>query len=422
MKELFIYFLWENFLYSTPLKTVEGDDVSVLNAGERNNDSGPDYLFSKIKIGNTEWVGNVEMHIKSSMWYLHGHDRDKAYDNVILHVVYEYDGKTLNSNGVEVPVVEMKGKFDEKYYMNFKLLIESKKTVSCEKQLSSIPEIDKFFWLERLVTDRLEEKFKTIQSDSENYKTGFGEIFYRKLAGSFGLKTNKDAFESLAFSLPLKILQKHGDNRLQVEALLFGNAGFLNGDLDDTYYKTLRKEYEFLSVKYNLKSLNPVVWRFMRMRPNNFPTVRLSQFAGLVVKLHGDFVKLVSLKHLSDLYTILDVETSEYWKTHYKFGKVSSYSSKRLGKHSVNSVIINSVIPFTFFYGKIYGVNEYVYKALDWLENIPPEDNKIVRLYKEAGFPVKNAMHTQAMLVLKNSYCDKKRCVDCAIGRKVMAL
>jgi hypothetical protein len=420
MKEEFLYYLWRFKLFNDRLFTVDGDEIKIISSGERNYDSGPDFLFAKVKIGDTLWVGNVEMHVKSSDWIKHGHDNDDAYDNVILHVVYENDMVIKLKNGYVIPVFEVKNNFDIKFYENYLNLINSSDDILCSRLLNKVSNLIKLFWLERMMTDRLMVKAITIEKELKNSNIGYQEIFYRKLARNFGFKTNGDAFEMLAHSLPLKIILKYIDSRFQIEALLFGQSGLLSGDFNDSYPQNLKKEYKYLSQKFNLKNVNPAVWRFMRMRPNNFPTIRISQFAALLHKSGGLFYKIPEIKRISDIRELLTVNASEYWNNHYRFDKLSKGKEKVMGNNSVNLIMINTVIPYVFVYGRTMNKQGYRAKALDWLEQLKPENNKIVRLFKNNGFPVINAMHTQAIIHMKTEYCDKKLCLECGIGQTLL--
>ena len=420
MTEEFLYYLWSMKLAKTPLFTTEGIDVIIENSGERNFDSGPDFLFAKIRIGDTTWAGNVEMHLLSSDWYRHHHDRDKAYENVILHVVYEHDREVIVGNGRVIPVLVLKDKFDKAVYENYLKLIQSELPIPCGRLVKEVSNLEKMFWLERMMVDRLQEKANLFERDIKNSAGNFQEIFYQKLSRNFGFKTNSDAFEQLARSLPLTILLKHINNRFQLEAMLYGQAGLLSRSYKETYPANLKSEYEFLKQKYNLKPLKIGIWKFMRMRPTNFPTIRISQFAGLLHQSGGLFQKIPEMKRLTDVVSLLTVSASDYWNNHYRFGKKSLGKRKTMGVASAHLIIINTIIPFVFVYGKQMSVQGMQQKALSWLEQLKPENNKIVRLYRDLGFPIQNAMHTQAVIHLKNHYCDQKRCLECRIGQKIL--
>ena len=420
MNEEFLYYLWRLKLLDAPLFTTDNRRVTIIDTGERNTDSGPDFLFAKIKIDDTIWAGNVEMHVRASDWYRHHHEKDRAYDTVVLHVVYEHDREVFTFSKQKIPVLELKGKFDKTLFDNYLSLLQSGQPIACGNLVQEVSDLEKLFWLERLMAERLEEKASQIESDLKYSQGDFQEIFYQKLARNFGFKTNNDAFEQLARMLPLKILLKHIDNRFQLEALLYGQAGLLRKAYKDDYPTRLKAEYEFLAQKYNLKPLKVGVWKFMRMRPTNFPTIRISQLAALLYQSGGLFHKIPEMKRLTDVISLLSVSTSDYWKDHYRFGIKSVARKKTLGELSAQLILINTVIPFVFVYGRLMNKPAMQQKALSWLEQIKPENNKIVRLYLQLGFPLRNAMHTQAVIQLKQNYCDNLKCLDCRIGQKIL--
>ncbi len=421
MNEEFLYYLWRHKLIKSPFYTTDNRLVTVTDTGTQNHDSGPDFLFAKIKIGDTVWAGNVEMHVRSSDWYKHDHNTDRAYDTVILHVVFEHDREVFTGSGQKIPVVELKEKFDKSIYETYLLLIGSGESIACANMANRISDLEKLFWLERLMAERLEAKTTQIESDIKNSRGDFQEIFYQKLARNFGFKTNSDSFEQLARSLPLKTLLKHIDNKFQLEALLYGQAGLLRKNYKDDYPAKLKTEYNFLAQKYNLKPLNIGVWKFMRMRPTNFPTIRIAQFATLLYQSGGLLDKIPEMKRLSDVISLLMVSSSEYWKNHYRFGMKSTERKKSLGEASARLILINTVIPFVFTYGRLTNKPALRQKALSWLEQIKPENNKIVRLFDKLGFPLRNAMHTQAVIHLKQNYCDRIACLNCRIGQKILS-
>ncbi|RLD90022.1 MAG: DUF2851 domain-containing protein [Bacteroidetes bacterium] len=421
MNEEFLYYLWKFRKIKEPLFTTDNRELTLIDIGERNSDSGPDYLFAKIRIGDTTWVGNVEMHLRSSDWYRHHHETDRAYDTVVLHVVYQHDKEVFTFSNQKIPTLELKGKFDESLYENYLSLLQSGESIACGNLVQTVSNLEKLFWLERMMAERLEIKASQIESDIKNSLGDFQETFYQKLARNFGFKTNSDAFEQLARVLPLKILLKHIDNRVQLEALLYGQAGLLRKVYKDEYPATLKTEYEFLAQKYNLKPLKVGVWKFMRMRPSNFPTIRISQFAALLYQSGGLFHKIPEMKRVTDITSLLSVTTSAYWKNHYRFGMKSIERTKTLGTSSAQLILINTIIPFVFVFGRLMNKPAMQQKALSWLEQIKPENNKIVRLYLQLGFPIHNAMHSQAVIHLKQNYCDRLKCLDCRIGQKILS-
>ena len=421
MTEEFLYYLWMFKLLKEPLLTVDGTPIIIKSSGERNFDSGPDFLYAKIQIEDTLWAGNVEMHLRSSDWYRHHHDVDTAYDNVILHVVYEHDREVYFGSGRKIPVLELKGKFEESSYNSYLSLLQSDSPIACSNMVDEVSDLEKLFWLERMMVERFEAKATLFENDLKNSVGDFQEIFYQKFARNFGFNTNGDAFEQLARNLPLKIILKHIDNRMQLEALLYGQAGLLNKMFKDEYPSGLKEEYLFLAQKYDLKPLKVGVWKFMRMRPTNFPTIRISQFAALLYNSGGLFYKIPEMKRLTDVISLLLVSSSGYWDNHYRFGKVSKGKRKTVGVLSANLILINTVIPFVFVYGRLMNDVAMQQKALSWLEQVKPENNKVVRLYRSLNFPVKNAMHSQAVLHLYKNYCNQKRCLECRIGQKILS-
>ncbi len=421
MKEELLWYLWKFKLFNNNLHLKSGEKLTILKPGIQNHDSGPDFFNALIKIDETTWAGNVEMHVKSSDWYLHGHDKDKAYNNVILHVVFKHDKDVLGKNGEPLPVLEAENNFDIKILNRYEDYIKGLRKIPCENDIDKTDYFTTINWLERLTFERLEQKAGDIINQTEDLKYDFHEAFYRKIARYFGLKANNDAFEMLAKSLPLKILTVHNENLLQLEALLYGQAGMLSSKYQDEYPQVLLEEYRFLASKYNLKPIDKSVWRFMRMRPANFPTVRISQFANLFYRTSGMLHKIFTEKNLNNIKNLFSVNASEYWDKHYRFDIPSQNKKRKIfGNTSIDILLINAVVPFVFAYGIIQNKPELKEKAVDWLEQIKAENNKFTRLYAGFGIKAENAMQSQAMVQLKTEYCDKKRCLNCAIGHYLL--
>ncbi len=421
MKEELLWYLWKFKLFNNNLHLKSGEKLTILKPGIQNHDSGPDFFNALIKINETTWAGNVEMHVKSSDWYLHGHDKDKAYNNVILHVVFKHDKDVLGKNGEPLPVLEAENNFDIKILNRYEDYIKGLRKIPCENDIDKTDYFTTINWLERLTFERLEQKAGDILNQTEDLKYDFHEAFYRKIARYFGLKANNDAFEMLAKSLPLKILTVHNENLLQLEALLYGQAGMLSSKYQDEYPQVLLEEYRFLASKYNLKPIDKSVWRFMRMRPANFPTVRISQFANLFYRTSGMLHKIFTEKNLNNIKNLFSVNASEYWDKHYRFDIPSQNKKRKIfGNTSIDILLINAVVPFVFAYGIIQNKPELKEKAVDWLEQIKAENNKFTRLYAGFGIKAENAMQSQAMVQLKTEYCDKKRCLNCAIGHYLL--
>lgn len=414
-EELLVY-LWRYRLTNGVLYTSDGLPVTILHPGERNFDSGPDFFNGRVKIGDTIWAGNIEIHVLSSDWFKHGHDRDPAYDNIILHVVYRNDRPVYRKSKQLIPSLELKGNFDETILTNYHKFLVLDKWIPCEEMIGAVNHFDVLAWLDKLMAERLENKATEIENELARTKQDFQEVFYRKLARNFGFKTNGDAFSLMARSLPLKLLAKHKEQIFQLEALLFGQAGMLKGNFKDEYPGALKKEYQFLAEKYNLQPIDRKLWKFMRLRPANFPTIRISQFAQIIYGSSALLNKMLETPKLNDVIGFLKVNATDYWNTHFVFDKKSGERKKRLGMASINLIIINTIIPFLFVYGRHKADPALQQKALTWLEQLAPESNAITRRFAASGIKPKNAMESQALIELKHAYCSKKRCLDCRIG------
>ena len=422
MREEFLYYLWENRLTDKDLKTSEGEAVEVVATGYRNTDSGPDFLEAKIQIGDKLWAGHVEIHVKSSDWNRHGHQADKAYKNVILHVVYENDTKVN-----DIPTLELKGHFDETLFANYQRFISSKGWIPCEKSIGQVPLFTRLSWLDRMAVERLEGKSGTVTKILNANQFDWEDALYKLLMRYFGLKVNNEAFEYLANILPFKTLLKHADNLLQVEAMLMGCAGFLEDDFTEDYPLLLKREFAVMKAKFNLLTMPAERWRFMRMRPSNFPTIRLAQMAQLIHKNGCLFSKIREAKNGDEVKALFDVKASEYWETHWRFTQRdrlpqcdSRKTAKHLGDATANILIINAVSPLLFCYGKLHKDESVCETAMQFLEETEAEDNAIIRHFAQCGIKADNAMQTQALLHLYSYFCKRKRCLECRIGNVLM--
>ncbi len=419
--EEFLQYIWENNLFFTnDLKTANGEKLEIINVGKRNTDSGPDFFNAKIKIDDTIWVGNIEIHKNASDWTKHNHQTDKAYNNVILHVVENSDQPIFRNNSEEIPTLLFK--YPEHLKTNYQNLLDAKTWIACQNQFHKIDPIILQLGFNRLMIERLEDKTDEILTRIQQNNNDWNTTFYQMLARMFGFKVNAVPFELLAKSLPLEILAKHKSNLFQLEALLFGNSGLLNDQLlGDDYYLNLRNEYSFLHKKYHLKGIESHLWKFMRLRPGNFPTVRISQFAALIHRSHGLFSKITEIENLEELKQLFEVEASEYWNSHYSFNKNSKRNYvKELGESSVNMLIINVVIPFLFVYGEKQNKDYLKNRALEFLEQLPSERNSIIEKWEKMGVNTRSAFESQALLQLKNKYCERKKCLNCQIGVKLV--
>ena len=411
MREDFLYYLWENRLIFGDLATNQGLPVKVIDTGFRNTNSGPDFLEAKIKIGEQLWAGHVEIHVKTSDWNRHGHQHDKAYNNVVLHVVYEND---MQVNAI--PVLELKGHFDPSLFEQYERLIASQHWIACERSLDRVSPFVKLCCLNRMAIERLEEKSKAVTRLLNANKFDWEDTFYRLLLRYFGLKVNNEAFEYLANILPFKTLLKHADNLLQVEAMLLGCAGFLEEDFSEDYPLLLKREFGVMRAKFGLLSMPKERFKFLRMRPVNFATVRLAQLAQMIHRNGCLFSKIKEATSIDEAERLFDVCASGYWDTHYRFSIEGPTRPKHLGKETANVLMINAVAPLLFCYGKFHKDESYCEKALEFLEDITAEDNSIIRSFNTIGMTASNAMQTQALLHLYGMYCKRKRCLECSIG------
>ncbi len=415
MKEDFLNYLWENRLLKGRLETADGLEVEVVKTGFRNADSGPDFLEAQVRIGTTLWAGNVEIHVKSSDWNRHGHMWDKAYDNVVLHVVYEQDSATP-----DLPTLVLKGHFDESLFDDYHNFINTKGWIPCEKSVATVQPFTWLSWLDRMVAERLERKSVSVVKLLNANKNDWEDAFYKLMLHYFGLKVNNEAFEYLSNILPFRTLQKHADNLLQVEAMLFGCAGLLERDFSEAYPLLLQREFAVMKAKFGLLTMPPERWKFMRMRPGNFPTLRLSQIAQIVHRSGNLFSKIRAADKVETLRALFDVPTSDYWDTHYRFEAVSRKRPKHLGVTTADVLIINAVVPLLFHFGCQHADPSVCERAIGFLENIPAEDNAVTRHYAACGVTARNAMHSQAMLHLFECYCKRRQCLKCRIGGLLM--
>lgn len=411
MTEFFLYYVWENRLLNGMLQTASGQPVEIINPGFRNTDSGPDFLEAKVRIGDQLWAGHVEIHVKTSDWNRHGHQHDKAYRNVVLHVVYENDA-TVNN----IPVLQMKGHFDPMLYSRYKHIMASQHWIACERHLSEVQPFTINAWLERMAVERIEEKAIKVSKMLKSNQFDWEDTLYRLILRYFGMKVNNEAFETLASLLPFKTLMKHADQLPQLEAMLLGCAGFLTLESEEDYPQLLKREFAMLRSKFNLLTMPVERWKFMRMRPVNFPTVRLVQMAQMIHCNGSLFSKIKEAENVAEAKSVFDVTASDYWDTHFRFSVVGPIRPKHLGEGTADVLMINAVIPLLFCYGKFHKSQSYCDKALRFLDEIAAEDNTIIRHFNAIGCSAENAMQSQALLHLYNHYCRRKRCLECSIG------
>lgn len=426
MREEFLHFIWKNRLFGTEhLYTRDGRHLVVIEPGDYNRDAGPDFFNSRLKIGETEWAGNVEIHLNASDWYRHRHHLDHAYDNVILHVVANYD-RVVESAGGTVPgtfIISWEAAVEEKYneYLN------KPNIIACRYDLYKIPAFTVRSWTGRMAEQRLEGKMMGIMETLSLTNSDWDETLYRMLAKYFGMKVNAGPFTLLSLSLPLRIIRKHADNRLQVEALMYGQSGMLESgafdkEIYDEYYCSLIIEYRVLKQKYSLKPAGAWMWKFHRLRPVNFPTIRISQLAGLMSSGRSLFAVLKECEDISGLRGALTSVASEYWDDHFVFGSYKKGREKRTGSAMLNMLLINTVIPMLFLYGRETGMDEYCNRALDMLDAIAAEDNRVLREWAEAGIIPHSALESQGLIHIREKYCKNRQCLNCLFGSKLISL
>ena len=416
MTEDFLYYIWRYKTYSGSLSTMSGQAIKVLNTGILNTNSGPDFLGAKLIIGDTEWNGSVEMHVKSSDWHKHNHNEDTVYDSVILHIVYDHDVEITTKGGNKLEVLQLKDKFSLSQYAKYKNLLGSREWIPCANQIKNTPDFIKNSFLDRLLIERLENKAEQIELKLSESNNNWEESFYIALARNFGFKVNADPFEQLAYNTPLSILIKYKNNLFQLEAILFGQSSLINPNLKDEYTLSLDKEYQFLKAKHKLKAVYSYQWKFMRMRPTNFPSIRIAQFASLIHKSSHLFSKIISIEKLKDLQELFNIESSEYWDEHYVLGKKAKKSKKSFGKSSFDLILINTIIPFLFVYANHNGNEELKNRALRFLQETKGESNSIITRYTKSGIKTDNAGQSQALIQLYNNYCTYTKCLECSIG------
>ncbi|WP_433815635.1 DUF2851 family protein [Flavobacterium johnsoniae] len=420
MKEDFLHYLWKFRKFDNlNLKTAQNESITIIKPGDYLELSGPDFFNAHIKIGDQKWAGNVEIHLKSSDWYLHNHEKDPAYENVILHVVWENDTAIFRENNTEIPVLVLKDYVSQEIIENYYALVSPKTWISCERQLN---EIDGFIfknWQERLFFERLERKSAFVYELLEETNQDWEAVLFCMLAKNFGLNTNGNSFLQIAKSIPFSIIRKESFEADSLEALFLGTAGLLDGENEDVYFKDLKFKYFFLLHKYQLEKthVDPVL--FFKLRPDNFPTIRLSQLAELYHKHQNLFSKIIALKSAKEVYNLMNVSSGEYWKNHYQFDKVSPMKAKPLSKSFLDLIIINTIIPIQFAYSDTIG-ESVTEDLIDFMVEVNSEKNAVIDKFNSFGIKSVNAFESQSLLELKNEYCNNKACLKCAVGIELL--
>lgn len=422
MTEAFLQYVWQHRLLEGPLVTTEGLPVVVERPGELNRDAGPDFLDSRLVIGGLHWAGNVEVHTRASDWNQHGHSDDKAYNNVILHVVYIYDADIILENGKKVQTLDISQSLPQYVWDNYDSLMNpaDDTQIPCASRLKDIPDFLYHLSQDRLLVERIERKSGDVERILKESKGSWEQACYWLTAHYFGGKTNAFAFELLAKVTPMRIVAKIKDNPFRVEALYMGQAGLLDGDINDEYPQKLQREYNYLSAAYQLTPMEGHLWKFFRVRPPSFPTLRISQFSDLMSKSSNLFSKMLDAEDAGSVSKLFVVQASEYWQSHYNFDKETERSSKSLGKSLINTIIINAWIPLLYEYGVAHGTEMYKERAFNMLQQLPPEDNRITRLWESAGIKIGNAAESQSVIQRYTEYCSRKKCLDCQLAFRIM--
>jgi hypothetical protein len=416
MNERLLQYIWQFQLFNrSELNTYDGENLTVIFPGHFNTNQGPDFSDARIKIGDAIWAGAIELHVNSTDWIRHKHDDDKNYENVILHVVWENDLKSKS----RFPVLEVSGRVSRVLLDRYQYLMNADSFIPCEGSIHLVPDIVWESWKERLLAQRLSRRSNMIGQMLVEKKYHWEEVFWILLARNFGVRVNMEAFESVAQSLPLAVLARHRNQIHQLEALLFGQAGLLDNKLQEEYPRLLQREYQFLRKKYALRPIQLPLY-FLRMRPRNFPTIRLAQLAMIIHGATHLFSRIKEAQSIDEIRRLFDVVANDYWHYHYRFDESSAFVIKKLGKSMIENVIINTVAPILFAYGVFHNLPEYQQKAIKWLEQTGAESNGITSGFAKLSIKTSRAFDSQALLELKNEYCEKRRCLECAAGHAIL--
>ncbi len=421
MNEELLQYIWLAGLFNAEgLKTTDGQEVLILQRGKLNTNAGPDFSAARIRIGEADWVGNIEIHIHSDDWYLHKHHTDIAYNNTILHVVFAHHKQAQRQDGTLVPTIEINTQIFDNVLANYQTLKTAKHWIPCAPFIKQIDNFTHAQAIDRALINRLERKTEQVKQWLQLANNDWHSVFYYAIARSFGFGVNAPAFEQLAICLPISILGKHKQDITQIEALIFGTAGFLEENIKDNYHQKLKQEWAFLKAKYELKALPNSTFKMMRMRPGNFPTIRLAQLAALIFKSYHLMAEMVDTDDLKLIEKKFEIAPSIFWQTHYTFGKETKKHTANLSLSAIHLILINAVVPTLFEYAQSIGRENLHQKAINLLQQLPPEKNNITNTWKTLGITALNAFESQALIELKTQYCDAKRCLNCKIGNKIL--
>jgi len=416
MKEDFLHHVWQFKKFDVAnLKTTTGESIQILNSGQYLQLAGPDFFNAQIIIGNQKWAGNVEIHLKSSDWYVHNHEKDSNYDSIILHVVWEHDMPIFRKDNSEIPTLDLQNYVALSDVYKYQALVSQKSWIYCENEIRNVDDFIFKNWQERLFFERLERKSQLIFELAKELNNDWEGVLFCLLAKNFGLNTNGDLFYKVAKSIPFSVVRKESFQQERLEALLLGQANLLFNDFQDSYAVELQKSYHYLVNKYQLHEKVVGSVEFFKHRPDNFPTIRLAQLAALYSKEHNLFSKIISFNVISELYDLFKVEVSKYWETHYNFDKTSVLKKKKITNSFVDLILINTILPIRFAYEQSIQKHSST-EIIDLVEAIQPEKNIVIDKFTAIGVVSQNAFQTQSLLQLKKEYCDKKKCLQCALG------
>lgn len=421
MKEEVLHYIWEQKCFDLrSLKTTSGASLEILDFGTLNKNAGPDFLNAVIKIAGISWHGHVEVHVQSSAWYLHQHQNDPNYESVILHVVWKDDHPVMIKEGQLLPCLVLEKRVAGSLLTKYQKLSTNKDSIPCS---SFIPEIDLSIVgveIQNMAFYRLAYKMKTIQKKLESTRYDWETVFYQMLARNMGFYVNGEAFLDLAQRTPLYLIAKYKSSLTQLEALLFGQAGLLSDKQTDSYVQELWKEYQFLKHKHQLVPMRGNQWKFLRLRPANFPTIRIAQFAKILFQTHHLFSKALAMKEVEEVENMLEVQPSLYWQNHFVFGKKSKEQQKKLGKRACQLILINTIAPLIYTYGHLRGQINYKERAVGFLKALPSEENSIIQNWAKFGISAAHAWETQGLISLWKEKCQKKLCTSCKIGQSII--
>ena len=413
--EQLLHYVWKHKIFPLKeLKTTTGQQVEVIDTGLANTDAGPDFFNAKLKLDGVLWIGNIEIHERSSDWFKHGHHADTGYNSVILHIASEIDTEISRSNGERIPQIQLI--CPEAVRTNYKELLKTDSYPPCYRIIPSLPPFTAHSWMTALQMERFEQKATLLNERLKRCQGNWEDAFFITLARNFGFGLNGDAFETWAHRLPFRAVDKHRNDLFQIEAIFFGQAGILEDSDGDGYYLRLKKEYTYLQHKFGLIPMDASLWRFLRLRPANFPHIRIAQLACLYHRAYGLLSRIMETETLQGVRDILKGGTSEYWLTHYTFGGSSPSRQKSLSNTSLDLLIINTVVTFLYAYGLHKGNRVLCARAGSFLEELKAENNYITRMWEQCGMKASNAADSQALIQLKKEYCDKKKCLYCRIG------